>query len=303
MLKSDPKGFASLVDQSLKRHFNVIKSLAKKGSYFFDYGNSFLKAVFDAGVKEVSKNGQDEKDGFIFPSYVEDILGPELFDYGYGPFRWVCLSGKDEDLKKTDAAAMAAIDPDRRGQDRDNWVWIRDAEKNRLVVGSKARILYQDAMGRTKIALKFNDMVRKGEVGPIMLGRDHHDCGGTDSPFRETSNIKDGSNVMADMAVQNFAGDAARGMSLIALHNGGGVGTGKAINGGFGLVLDGSDRVDTIIGMAMPWDVMGGVARRAWARNENAVSACEEYNEQYSAYGKITIPYIAEDGLIDSLLR
>ncbi len=303
MLKSDPKGFASLVDQSLKRHFNVIKSLTKKGSYFFDYGNSFLKAVFDAGVKEVSKNGQDEKDGFIFPSYVEDILGPELFDYGYGPFRWVCLSGKDEDLKKTDAAAMAAIDPDRRGQDRDNWVWIRDAEKNRLVVGTKARILYQDAMGRTKIALKFNDMVRKGEVGPIMLGRDHHDCGGTDSPFRETSNIKDGSNVMADMAVQNFAGDAARGMSLIALHNGGGVGTGKAINGGFGLVLDGSERVDAIIGMAMPWDVMGGVARRAWARNENAVSTCKEYNEQYSAYGKITIPYIAEDGLIDSLLR
>lgn len=302
MLRSDPKGFKLKVDESLKRHFLVIKSLTKKGTYFFDYGNSFLKAIFDAGVQEISKNGRDEKDGFIFPSYVEDILGPELFDYGYGPFRWVCLSGKDEDLKKTDHAAMDSIDPERRGQDRDNWVWIRDAEKNRLVVGSKARILYQDAMGRTKIALKFNDMVRKGEVGPIMLGRDHHDCGGTDSPFRETSNIKDGSNVMADMAVQNFAGDAARGMSLIALHNGGGVGTGKSINGGFGLVLDGSERVDAIISMAMPWDVMGGVARRAWARNDNAIATCIEYNKSYASYGKITIPYIADDGLIDSLL-
>jgi urocanate hydratase len=290
------------VDESLRRHFEVIRRLSAKGTYFFDYGNSFLKAVYDAGVREVSRNGVDEKDGFVFPSYVEDILGPELFDYGYGPFRWVCLSGKDEDLRRTDAAAMACIDPNRRGQDRDNWAWIRDAEKNRLVVGTKARILYQDAMGRTKIALKFNDMVRKGEVGPIMLGRDHHDCGGTDSPFRETSNIKDGSNVMADMAVQNFAGDAARGMSLIALHNGGGVGIGKSVNGGFGMVLDGSERVDDVIGMAMPWDVMGGVARRAWARNDHAMSTCAEYNEAYGDYGAITLPYLADDGIIDSAL-
>jgi len=302
LLAEDPGRFRTLVDASLRRHFEVIGRLSAKGTYFFDYGNSFLKAVYDAGVREVSKNGIDEKDGFIFPSYVEDILGPELFDYGYGPFRWVCLSGKDEDLRRTDAAAMACIDPDRRGQDRDNWAWIRDADRNRLVVGTKARILYQDAMGRMKIALKFNDMVRSGEVGPIMLGRDHHDCGGTDSPFRETSNIKDGSNVMADMAVQNFAGDAARGMSLVALHNGGGVGIGKSVNGGFGLVLDGSERVDAIIGMAMPWDVMGGVARRAWARNGHAMSTCAEYNELYSAYGAITLPYVADEGIIDSAL-
>ncbi len=298
LLKDDPEGFTRLVDAGLLRHFAAIKGLAAAGTYFFDYGNSFLKAVYDAGAKDVSKNGVDEKDGFVFPSYVEDILGPELFDYGYGPFRWVCLSGRDEDLRKTDRAAMDCIDPTRRGQDRDNWAWRRDAEKNRLVVGSKARILYQDAMGRTKIALKFNDMVRKGEVGPIMLGRDHHDCGGTDSPFRETSNIKDGSNVMADMAVQNFAGDAARGMSLIALHNGGGVGIGKSVNGGFGMVLDGSERVDAVLGMAMPWDVMGGVARRAWARNEHAVETCVEYNERYADYGHVTLPYAVDDALV-----
>ncbi|PKL09895.1 MAG: urocanate hydratase [Spirochaetae bacterium HGW-Spirochaetae-7] len=302
LLTEDPGRFRGLVDASLRRHFEAIRRLTAKGTYFFDYGNSFLKAVYDAGVGEVSKNGTDEKDGFIFPSYVEDILGPELFDYGYGPFRWVCLSGKDEDLRRTDAAAMACIDPERRGQDRDNWAWIRDADKNRLVVGTKARILYQDAMGRMKIALRFNEMVRSGEVGPIMLGRDHHDCGGTDSPFRETSNIKDGSNVMADMAVQNFAGDAARGMSLVALHNGGGVGVGKSVNGGFGLVLDGSERVDSIIGMAMPWDVMGGVARRSWARNEHAMSTCAEYNELYSAYGAITLPYVADEGIVDTAL-
>lgn len=303
LLKEDPARFRALVDAGLKRHFEAIKKLSAAGTYFFDYGNSFLKAVYDAGVRQVSKNGVDEKDGFIFPSYVEDILGPELFDYGYGPFRWVCLSGKDEDLRKTDAAAMACIDPSRRGQDRDNWAWIRDAEKNRLVVGTKARILYQDAMGRTKIALKFNDMVRKGEIGPVMLGRDHHDCGGTDSPFRETSNIKDGSNVMADMAVQNFAGDAARGMSLIALHNGGGVGIGKSVNGGFGMVLDGSERVDAILGMAMPWDVMGGVARRAWARNEHAMETCGEYNDRYAAYGHVTLPYLVDDGLVRRTLK
>lgn len=299
LLKDEPDRFRALVDQSLARHFAVIRRLSARGTYFFDYGNSFLKAVYDAGVREVSKNGVDEKDGFIFPSYVEDILGPELFDYGYGPFRWVCLSGKDDDLRKTDAAAMACIDPNRRGQDRDNWQWIKDAEKNRLVVGTRARILYQDAMGRMNIALKFNDMVRKGEVGPIMLGRDHHDCGGTDSPFRETSNIKDGSNVMADMAVQNFAGDAARGMSLIALHNGGGVGIGKSVNGGFGMVLDGSERVDTVLRMAMPWDVMGGVARRAWARNAHAMEVSAEYNSRYADFGHITLPYLVDDGLVD----
>ncbi len=279
MLHEDPEQFRRLVDETLHRHFTAIKKLVANGTYFFDYGNSFMKAIYDAGVKEISKNGIDEKDGFIWPSYVEDIMGPMLFDYGYGPFRWVCLSGKHEDLIKTDHAAMECIDPNRRGQDRDNYNWIRDAEKNALVVGTQARILYQDAMGRLRIALKFNEMVRNGEVGPIMLGRDHHDVSGTDSPFRETSNIKDGSNVMADMAVQCFAGNCARGMSLVALHNGGGVGIGKSINGGFGMVCDGSERVDQILRQAMLWDVMGGVARRSWARNENAMSTVRERND------------------------
>ncbi len=303
LLKEDRAAFEELVNKSLRKHFELIKTLVDRGSYFFDYGNSFLKSVFDAGVMEVSKNGTDEKDGFIFPSYVEDIMGPELFDYGYGPFRWVCLSGKPDDLRKTDKAAMDCIDPDRRGQDRDNYIWIRDAEKNGLVVGTQARILYQDAEGRTKIALKFNEMIKNGEIGPVMLGRDHHDVSGTDSPFRETSNIRDGSNVMADMATQCFAGNAARGMSLVALHNGGGVGIGKAINGGFGMVLDGSERAAKIIESAMMWDVMGGVARRAWARNEASVSVCAQYNEKYRNKGHITIPYVADDALISETVN
>lgn len=302
MLRTDRKRFLELVDESLRKHYKLVKTLVERGTYFFDYGNSFLKAVFDAGVKEISKNGQDEKEGFIFPSYVEDIMGPELFDYGYGPFRWVCLSGNPEDLQKTDRAAMECIDPTRRGQDRDNYVWIRDAEKNKLVVGTQARILYQDASGRTKIALRFNEMVRNGEVGPIMLGRDHHDTSGTDSPFRETSNIKDGSNVMADMATQCFAGNAARGMSLVALHNGGGVGIGKSINGGFGMVLDGSERVDNILKSAMPWDVMGGVARRAWARNENSITTSMAYNQENKGTDHITLPYVADDELVKGLV-
>ncbi|HBV88175.1 MAG TPA: urocanate hydratase [Desulfosporosinus sp.] len=302
LLATDRVEFKKLVDRSLVRQFKLIRTLVERGTYFFDYGNSFMKAVYDAGVKEISKNGMDEKDGFIFPSYVEDIMGPELFDYGYGPFRWVCLSGKPEDLRKTDAAAMACIDPNRRGQDRDNYIWIKDAEKNKLVVGTQARILYQDAEGRIKIALKFNQMVRSGEIGPVMLGRDHHDVSGTDSPFRETANIKDGSNVMADMAVQSFAGDAARGMSLVSLHNGGGVGIGKAINGGFGLVLDGSERVDSIIKSALLWDVIGGVARRSWARNEHSIETSIEFNERYKGLGHITVPFIPKDELIDRLV-
>jgi len=301
LLNEDRTTFRNLVDLSLKRHYNVIKRLVTKGTYFFDYGNSFMKAIYDAGVKEISKNGIDEKDGFIWPSYVEDIMGPELFDYGYGPFRWVCLSGKHEDLIKTDRMAMECIDPNRRGQDRDNYNWIRDAEKNQLVVGTQARILYQDALGRMNIALRFNKLVRDGEVGPIMLGRDHHDVSGTDSPFRETANIKDGSNVMADMAVQCFAGNAARGMSLIALHNGGGVGIGKSINGGFGMVCDGSERVDEIIRSAMLWDVMGGVARRSWARNENAIETCESFNQSHSEDYHITMPYVADEELIKNI--
>ena len=301
LLEEDRETFRKLVDETLIRHFHLVRTLSDRGTYFFDYGNSFMKAVYDAGATEISKNGTDEKDGFIFPSYVEDIMGPELFDYGYGPFRWVCLSGKKEDLDLTDKCAMDCIDKSRRAQDMDNYNWIRDAEKNRLVVGTQARILYQDAEGRLKIALAFNEMVREKKVGPIMLGRDHHDVSGTDSPFRETANIKDGSNIMADMAVQCFAGNAARGMSMVALHNGGGVGIGKSINGGFGMVLDGSERVDTILKMAMPWDVMGGVARRSWARNIHAMETSVKFNEE--GKGQITIPRIPEESILDRLLE
>lgn len=301
LLAGDRKKFCELVDRSLRRHYELINILVNRGVYFFDYGNAFMKAVYDAGVTEIARNKRDTKDGFIFPSYFEDVMGP-IFDYGYGPFRWVCLSGKPEDLVKTDRAAMACIDPGRRSEDRDNFVWIRNARKNRLVVGTQARILYQDAQGRVKIALAFNQMVRSGEVGPIMIGRDHHDPGGTDSPFRETANIRDGSNVAADMATHCFAGNCARGMSLVALHNGGGTGIGKAINGGFGLVLDGSLRVDDIIRSALSWDVMGGVARRNWARNPNAMAVAMAYNAENSTGDHITIPYIPDEDLIQSLV-
>jgi len=302
LLNKNPKTFKEYVNRSLRRHYELIKTLVDRGIYFFDYGNSFLKAVFDAGVTEICKNSKDPIDGFIFPSYVEDIMGPLLFDYGYGPFRWVCLSGKRQDLLKTDAAAMEIIDPNKRYQDRDNYIWIKNADKNDLVVGTQARILYQDAMGRMNIALKFNEMIRNGEIGPVMLGRDHHDTGGTDSPFRETSNIKDGSNIMADMATHCFAGNAARGMSLVALHNGGGVGIGNAVNGGFGLVLDGSDRVNSIIQSAIPWDVMGGVARRAWARNENSIETAITFNKARKGTDHITLPFIPDENLIKDLV-
>ncbi len=302
LLKTDKNKFKKLVDAGLIRHYKVIKKITEKGTYFFDYGNSFMKAIFDAGISEICLNGINDLDGFIWPSYVEDIMGPLLFDYGYGPFRWICLSGKDEDLRKTDFAAMSSIDKDRRFQDLDNYNWIKDAEKNKLVVGTKARILYQDAYGRLKIALKFNSMVRNNEIGPIMLGRDHHDTGGTDSPFRETANIKDGSNIMADMATHVAIGNASRGMSLVSLHNGGGVGIGKAINGGYGLILDGSTNVDEILETAMLFDVMGGVSRRDWARNENAIETSIEYNKQDNN-SHVTIPYLANEDLVDKLVN
>lgn len=301
LLAEDHDEFVRLVNKTLKKHFELIKALVAKGAYFFDYGNAFMRAVFDSGVKEIAKNGENTFEGFIFPSYVEDIMGPLLFDYGYGPFRWCCLSRNPEDLIKTDHAAMECIDENRRFQDHDNWVWIRDAEKNKLVVGTQCRILYQDEEGRMKIALRFNEMVRNGEIGPVMLGRDHHDVSGTDSPYRETSNIYDGSNVMAEMAIHTFAGNCARGMSLVALHNGGGVGTGKSINGGFGLVLDGSERVDRIILESMSWDVISGVARRAWARNEHAIETVETFNAKRSD-GHITLPYIADDTYLTDLV-
>ena len=300
LLAQDQSLFAKLVDQSLRAHADLVRELVDRGTYFFDYGNSFLKACFDAGVEGLSRNGVDDKDGFTLPSYVEDIMGPHLFDYGYGPFRWVCLSGSEDDLRATDRAAMDCIDPTRRSQDRDNYTWIRDAESAHLVVGTKARILYQDMEGRVRIALRFNELVRDGVIGPVMLGRDHHDVSGTDSPFRETSNIRDGSNVMADMAVQCFAGNAARGMSLVALHNGGGVGIGKSINGGFGLVLDGSERVDSVIRSSLLWDVMGGVARRSWARNPHAMEVVADFNDRYASRAAITEPCVADPELVSA---
>jgi urocanate hydratase len=302
-LKGNKEEFVRLVDISLKKQFELIKTMTQRGTKFWDYGNSFMKAVFDAGVKEIAKNRVDTSAGFIFPSYVEDIMGPICFDYGYGPFRWVCLSGKQEDLKKTDKAAMDCIDPERRAQDRDNFVWIRVAEKNNLVVGTQARILYADGEYRVKIALKFNELIRNKEIGPIMIGRDHHDTGGTDSPFRETANIYDGSNITSDMAHHSWTGNAVRGMTMAVLSNGGGVGTGKAINGGFGLFLDGSERVDKIIKSALDWDVMVGVGRRSWAMNSHAIETTREWNKKNKGKGFITLPNKVEERLIDSLFE
>ena len=290
------------VDASLRHQFDLIRAMTQRGMHFWDYGNSFMKAVFDAGATDIATNGHDTSEGFIFPSYVEDIMGPLNFDYGYGPFRWVCLSGQHDDLLATDRAAMECIDPTRRSQDRDNYEWIKNADRHQLVVGSQARILYADAGLRVKIAHGFNKLVRDDVIGPVMIGRDHHDTGSADSPFRETADISDGSRIMADMSAHNFAGNAARGMSLVVMSNGGGVGIGKSIHAGFGLVLDGSERVDAIIENALTWDVMGGVARRAWARNQNAISTAMEWNREHEHVGQITIPHMPEDGLVEDLV-
>ncbi len=302
LLKSDREKFERLVDESLREQYNLIKIMVSRGTIFWDYGNSFLKAIYDAGAHDIAING-DPKNGFIFPSYVEHIMGPICFDYGYGPFRWVCLSLEHSDLIKTDQVAISSIDPNRSSQDRDNWHWIKNAEKNNLVVGSQARILYADMETRVKIALKFNEMVKNRDIGAIMLGRDHHDVSGTDSPFRETSNIKDGSNVMSDMAHHSWAGNIARGMTICVLSNGGGVGTGKAINGGFGLVLDGSERINNIIRSAIEWDVNCGIARRAWARNENALTTAYAWNLKNQDRGHITLPFLVKDDLLNDVIN
>jgi urocanate hydratase len=301
MLSEDREKFKSRVDESLRQHWSYFKTLTERGAWFLEYGNSIMEAMFDAGVHELSRNGKDKKDGFIFPDFIEAITGPELFDRGYGPFRWVCLSGKNEDLEKTDRAAMECIDPGRSPQDRDNYNWIRHAGKNNLVIGTRARMLYQDASGRIAISLRFNEMVRKGEVGPIMIGRDHHDTGGADCPTRETSNVRDGSNVTADMSAHCFVGDAARGMTFVSLQNGGGVGIGRSIHCGFSLLLDGSGRVDEIIRNGIQWDVMGGVARRSWARNENAIQVAAEHNLNTSDC--ITLPWLTDDSLVKKTVR
>ncbi len=323
LLSSDPAEYRRQVDRSLQRQIEFIGVMVERGTRFWDYGNSFLKAVFETGVREVAANGVDTKEGFVYPSYVEHIMGPMCFDRGYGPFRWVCCSLDPKDLAATDKVAMSCIDPERCRQDRDNYNWVRDAGRNNLVVGSQARILYSDAGGRVRIALAFNDLVRRRTIGPVIIGRDHHDVSGTDSPYRETSNIHDGSNVMAEMAFHCWAGNAARGMTLVVASNGGGVGIGRSINTGFALVLDGSDRVDAIIRSAVDWDVMGGVARRAWARNEAAMHTAAAWNADQARAaeagldlyespaaasappggGRITLPHLVDDDLLDSVVK
>lgn len=302
LLSENPSLFRQKVDISLKRHFSALKKLTDIGTRFWDYGNSFMASVFEAGEKTISKNGIDTNDGFIWPSYVEDIMGPVCFDRGFGPFRWICLTGKQKDLKMTDQAAMSCMDPKLSSLHRDNYCWIRDASKNKLVVGTKARILYADEKGRIAIALKFNKMIREGIIGPVMLGRDHHDVSGTDSPYRETANIYDGSRYCSEMSVQCFAGNTARGMTLAVLSNGGGVGIGRSSNGGYGLVLDGSAEKDRIIKSAVSWDVMCGVARRSWAMNENAIETAKIWNSAMGKKGKINLPNIASLEVIERLV-
>ena len=285
MMANEPERFKEEVYKSLRRHARAINTLSERGMYFFDYGNAFLLEASRAGaeVMNISSVAKEEGKEFKYPSYVQDILGPMCFDYGFGPFRWVCCSGLEEDLDTTDKIAgdileemLQTAPEDIARQISDNLQWIRQAQKNKLVVGSQARILYADADGRMKIGLAFNQAIADGRIkGPIVLGRDHHDVSGTDSPYRETSNIYDGSRFTADMAVQNFAGDAFRGATWVSLHNGGGVGWGEVINGGFGMLLDGSEACSQKVKIMLHWDVNNGIARRAWARNKEAVIAIE----------------------------
>ena len=305
MMAEEPARFKEAVQASLRRHVAAINKLAAKGMYFFDYGNAFLLESSRAGADILKKDGS-----FRYPSYVQDIMGPMYFDYGFGPFRWVCMSEDPADLAKSDALAVkvlgeiAATAPaEIAGQMRDNIHWIEEAGRNHLVVGSQARILYADCEGRTKIALAFNEAIRKGEItAPIVLGRDHHDVSGTDSPFRETSNIYDGSQFTADMAVQNVIGDGFRGATWVSIHNGGGVGWGEVINGGFGMVIDGSEDSARHIREMLFWDVNNGIARRSWARNEGARFAIEREMNRTPGL-KVTLPNMADDDLVRSALK
>ncbi|MBQ4475854.1 MAG: urocanate hydratase, partial [Bacteroidales bacterium] len=304
MMAHSPEKFKEAVQASLRRQVDAINKLTAAGMYFFDYGNAFLLESSRAGADIMAPNGID----FRYPSYVQDIMGPMCFDYGFGPFRWVCTSSLPEDLEVTDNLAMQVLEDIAKDapaeisqQMRDNIRWISEAKKNKLVVGSQARILYADAEGRIKIAKAFNDAIRDGRLKqPVVLGRDHHDVSGTDSPFRETSNIYDGSKFTADMAIQNVIGDSFRGATWVSIHNGGGVGWGEVINGGFGMVLDGSPEAERRLKLMLLWDVNNGISRRSWARNEGAMFAIKRAMEEYPEM-KVTVPNLADDDLINSL--
>jgi urocanate hydratase len=304
MMAVDPEKFRGAVQESLRRHVAAVNALSEKGMYFFDYGNAFLLEASRAGADVMDAEGE----GFRYPSYVQDIMGPMCFDYGFGPFRWVCTSGKPEDLKYTDRLASRVLEQimkdspsEIQQQMQDNIRWIKAAGENKMVVGSQARILYADAEGRIKIAKAFNEAIKEGKIGPVVLGRDHHDVSGTDSPFRETSNIYDGSQFTADMAIQNVIGDSFRGATWVSIHNGGGVGWGEVINGGFGMLLDGSDDAERRLESMLFYDVNNGIARRGWARNKEAIFAIKREMER-SPKLKVTLPNEVRSGLIDDLL-
>ena len=304
LMVENPQDFKEKVQESLRRHAASINNHTARGTYFFDYGNAFLLEASRAGAEVVGEQGNE----FRYPSYVQDILGPMCFDYGFGPFRWVCTSGNPEDLRKTDQLAaevlqalLATAPPSIAQQLQDNLTWIQEAEKNKLVVGSQARILYADAEGRAKIALAFNEAIASGHLSaPVVLGRDHHDVSGTDSPYRETSNIYDGSRFTADMAVHNVIGDSFRGATWVSIHNGGGVGWGEVINGGFGLVLDGSEAASRKVQSMLFFDVNNGIARRAWARNSGSIEAIQREMDR-SPTLQVTLPHLVDDSLLDQL--
>jgi urocanate hydratase len=303
LIRENPELFKEKVQDSLRRHASAVNKHTEKGTYFFDYGNAFLLESSRAGAAVMAENNID----FKYPSYVQDILGPMCFDYGFGPFRWVCASGNSEDLDKTDAIAASVLQelmensPEEiQLQMQDNITWIQNAKSNKMVVGSQARILYADAEGRVKIAEAFNNAIAKGEIGAIILGRDHHDVSGTDSPFRETSNIYDGSKFTADMAIHNVIGDSFRGATWVSIHNGGGVGWGEVMNGGFGMLLDGTEEADAKLKNMLFYDVNNGVARRSWARNEEAIFAIKREMERTPNL-KITLPNLVEENLLKDL--
>jgi len=304
MMANNPELFKEKVKQTLRRHAAAVNKHTAKGTYFFDYGNAFLLEASRAGADVMAKDGVN----FRYPSYVQDIMGPMCFDYGFGPFRWVCASAKEEDLAETDRIACEVLEEimnkspkEIQQQMADNIQWIKGAKENKLVVGSQARILYADAEGRIKIAEAFNKAIKEGKIGPVVLGRDHHDVSGTDSPFRETSNIYDGSRFTADMAIQNVIGDSFRGATWVSIHNGGGVGWGEVINGGFGMLLDGSDDASRRLRTMLFWDVNNGISRRSWARNDEAVFAIKRAMENEPLL-KVTIPNYADDDLLNSIL-